>query len=126
MPTPQAPDFLRPALAPGLLGAVVLTVGAFLLDSSTFTVVRYVVAILALIMAVFAWRGRAWWAVVLLGAIAVLWNPVVVVPLSGQPWAAMQFAAAVVFIVAGVRTKVPNAEAGRGTGGGRPVTGRRR
>jgi len=126
VPTPQAPDFLRPALAPGLLGAVVLTVGAFLLDSSTFTVVRYVVAILALIMTVFAWRGRAWWAVVLLGAIAVLWNPVVVVPLSGQPWAAMQFAAAVVFIVAGVRTKVPNAEAGRGAGGGRPVTGGRR
>jgi hypothetical protein len=126
VPTPQAPDFLRPALAPGLLGAVVLTVGAFLLDSGTFTVVRYVVAILALIMAVFAWRGRAWWAVALLGAIAVLWNPVVVVPLSGQPWAAMQFAAAVVFIVAGVRTKVPNSEAGRGTGGGRPVRGRRR
>ena len=126
MPTPQAPDFLRPALAPGLLGAVVLTVGAFLLDSDTFTVVRYVVAILALIMAVFAWRGRAWWAVAMLAAIAVLWNPVVVVPLGGQPWAAMQFAAAVVFIVAGVRTKVPNSEAGRGTGGGRPVPGRRR
>ena len=126
MPTPQAPDFLRPALAPGLLGAVVLTVGAFLLDSGTFTVVRYVVAILALIMAVFAWRGRAWWAVAMLAALAVLWNPVVVVPLSGQPWAAMQFAAAVVFIVAGVRTKVPNAEAGRGAGGGRPAPGRRR
>nr|WP_228506385.1 DUF6804 family protein [Frigoribacterium sp. VKM Ac-2530] len=109
-----------------MLGAVVLTVGAFLLDSDTFTVVRYVVAILALIMAVFAWRGRAWWAVALLAAIAVLWNPVVVVPLSGQPWAAMQFAAAVVFIVAGVRTKVPNAEAGRGAGGGRPGPGRRR
>jgi hypothetical protein len=126
VPTPQAPDFLRPALAPGLLGAVALTVGAFLLDSGTFTVVRYVAAILALIMVVFAWRGRAWWAVVLLAAIAVLWNPVVVLPLSGQPWAAMQFAAAVVFVVAGVRTKVPNAEAGSGAGGGRPAPGGRR
>jgi len=126
VPTPQAPEFLRPALAPGLLGAVVLSVGAFLLDSGGFTVVRYAVSILALIVLVFAWRGRTWWALPLLAAVAVLWNPVVVVPLDGQPWAAMQFAAAVVFVVAGVRIKVPNAEAGRGSGGRVPAGGRRR
>lgn len=114
MPTPTAPAFLRPALAPGLLGAIVLTVGAFLLDSPTFTIVRFAVAILALIVLVFAWRGRTWWALPLMAAIAVLWNPVVVVPLSGQPWAALQFAGAVVFVVAGVLVKVPT-EAAQGT-----------
>jgi len=114
VPTPTAPAFLRPALAPGLLGAIVLTVGAFLLDSPTFTIVRFAVAILALIVLVFAWRGRTWWALPLMAAIAVLWNPVVVVPLSGQPWAALQFAGAVVFVVAGVLVKVPT-EAAQGT-----------
>jgi len=113
VPTPTAPAFLRPALAPGLLGAIVLTVGAFLLDSPTFTIVRFAVAILALIVLVFAWRGRTWWALPLMAAIAVLWNPVVVVPLSGQPWAALQFAGAVVFVVAGVLVKVPT-EAAQG------------
>ena len=114
MPTPTAPAFLRPALAPGLLGAIVLTVGAFLLGSPTFTIVRFAVAILALIVLVFAWRGRTWWALPLMAAIAVLWNPVVVVPLSGQPWAALQFAGAVVFVAAGVLVKVPT-EAAQGT-----------
>jgi hypothetical protein len=113
VPTPTAPDFLRPALAPGLLGAVVLTVGAFLLDSSLFTIVRFAVAILALIVLVFAWRGRTWWALPLLAAIAVCWNPVWVLPLSGQPWAAMQFAAAVVFVAAGVLIRVPAPRDGR-------------
>jgi hypothetical protein len=111
VPTPTAPAFLRPALAPGILGAIVLTVGAFLLDSPTFTIVRFVVAILALVMLVFAWRGRTWWALPVLAAVAVVWNPVVVVPLSGQPWAALQFAGAVLFVVAGVLVRVPTEQA---------------
>jgi len=111
VPTPAAPEFTRPALAPGLLAAVALVAGSVLLDSSIFTGFRYAVSILALIVLVFAIRGRAWWALPLLAAIAVLWNPVVVVPLDGQPWAALQFVAAVVFVIVGVRTKVPTDDA---------------
>ncbi|WP_423917597.1 DUF6804 family protein [Frigoribacterium sp. 2-23] len=107
MPTPTKPDFTRPALAPGLLGAVALVAGVALLDTGAFIIFRYVVSIFALIMIVFAFRARAWWAIVLLAAIAVLWNPVVVIPLDGQPWAALQFVAAFVFIVVGVLVKVP-------------------
>lgn len=112
MPTPTAPAFTRPALAPGLLGALALVVGVVLLDSGLFIGFRYVVSILALIMLVFAVRGRTWWATPLLAAVAVIWNPVVVIPINGQPWAALQFVAAGVFIAVGVVVKVPTDEAG--------------
>lgn len=111
MPTPTAPAYTRPALAPGLLGAVALVVGVVLIDSGLFIGFRYVVSILALIMLVFAVRGRAWWAAPLLAAVAVIWNPVVVIPIEGQPWAALQFVAAAVFIAVGILVKVPTEEA---------------
>lgn len=111
MPTPQKAAFLRPALAPGILGAIVLVAGAALIDSSAFTIIRYVVAILALIVLVFGYRGRAWGYLPFLAAIAVLWNPVYVIPLTGQVWQGLQFIAAVVFIVAAIRIRVPSPEA---------------
>lgn len=111
MPTPQKAAFLRPAFAPGLLGAIALIGGLALLDSSIFVGFRYVVSILALIMMVFAYRGRAWLYLPFLAAIAVLWNPVVVIPISGQPWQVLQFVAALVFVVAGIRVKIPLPEA---------------
>lgn len=111
MPTPQKAAFTRPALAPGLLGAIALIAGGALLDSSVFVLFRYVVAILALIVLVFAWRGRGWGYLPFLAAIAVLWNPVWPIPLTGQLWQGLQFVAAAVFIAAAVRVKVANPEA---------------
>lgn len=111
MPTPQNAAFLRPALAPGLLAAVALVAGAALIHSSAFIGFRYVIAILALIVLVFAWRGRAFLYVPFLAAIAVLWNPVWIIPLTGQLWQGLQFIAAVVFIVAGIRVKVASPDA---------------
>jgi hypothetical protein len=102
-----APDFLRPALAPGLLGAIVLLAGLALTDTPWFVPVRFVVAILALIMCVFAVRGRAWWALPFLAAIAVLWNPVVVIPIDDRTWQAFQFLAALAMVVTGILIRVP-------------------
>jgi len=107
VPTPTAPAFTRPALAPGLLAAIALLAGTALLDSDVFTVFRYVVSIFALIVLVFAYRGRAWWALPLLAAVAVLWNPVFVVPVEAQVWQALQFVAAALMIAVGVLVKVP-------------------
>jgi hypothetical protein len=107
VPTPTAPTFTRPALAPGLLAAIALLAGTALLDSSVFTVFRYVVAIFALIVLVFAYRGRAWWALPLLAAVAVLWNPVFVVPVQADLWQGLQFVAAGLMIAVGVIVKVP-------------------
>jgi hypothetical protein len=105
------PEFRRPALAPGILGAVVLIAGLALLDNdSGFLFIKFGVAILALIMCVFAWQGRQWWWIIGLAAIAIAWNPIWPFALHGQVWVAAQFAAAIVFVATGVRVKVKNPE----------------
>ncbi|WP_175481332.1 DUF6804 family protein [Curtobacterium sp. MMLR14_010] len=101
------PDFTRPALAPGLIAAIVLLACVAFLDAPAFVAVRWVVTVLALIVLVFALRGRAWWALVVTAAIAVCWNPLVTVPIPGQVWAALQFVAAALFVVMGLAVKVP-------------------
>lgn len=105
--TPAAPEFTRPALAPGLLGAIALMVGLALLDSDAFTIIRFAVSILALVVCVFAVQGRAWWWLIGLAPMAVLWNPVIVIELHGQGWVSLQFVAALVFIASGIFIKVP-------------------
>jgi hypothetical protein len=105
------PEFRRPALAPGILGAIVLLAGLALLDNpGGFLFIRFGVAILALIMCIFTWQARAWWWTVALGAIVVLWNPVVPFEFHGQLWVALQFVGAIVFVAAGLFVKVKNPE----------------
>lgn len=105
--TPAEPTYTRSALAPGLLGAVGLMGGLALLDSDGFTVIRFLASILALILCVFVIQAKAWWWLIGLVPVAVLWNPVVVIELHGQGWVAAQFIAALLFIAVGIRTKVP-------------------
>ena len=107
MGTPAEPTFTRSALAPGLLGAIVLLAGLALLDSESFIIIRYAVSILALIICVFVIQARSWYWLIGLVPMAVLWNPVVILDLSGQGWVSGQFIATIVFIVVGLRTKVP-------------------
>jgi hypothetical protein len=95
------PEFRRTALAPGILGAIVLLAGLALLDNAA-------VSILALIMCVFSWQGKQWWWIIALLAIAVLWNPVAPFAFHGQGWVALQFVGAIVFIVVGLRVKIKN------------------
>ncbi|HEY0260484.1 MAG TPA: DUF6804 family protein [Lacisediminihabitans sp.] len=105
------PEFRRPALAPGILGAIVLLAGLALLDNAGgYLFIRFGVAILALIVCVFSYQARAWWWVVGLAAVAVLWNPVVPFEFHGQLWVALQFVAALVFVVAGILVRVRNPE----------------
>jgi hypothetical protein len=107
MGTPAEPTFTRSALAPGLLGAIALLAGLALLDSDGFVIIRFIVSILALIICVFVIQAKAWWWLLGLVPIVILWNPIVVLDLSGQGWVSAQFIAALVFIIVGVRTKVP-------------------
>ncbi len=78
-----------------------------IIDSSAFVFVRWGVTVLALIVLVFAVRGRTWWAAVAMAAVAVCWNPVVVVPIPGQVWAALQLVVAALFVAVGILVKVP-------------------
>lgn len=105
--TPAEPTFLRSALAPGLLGAIALLAGLALLEGDGFLVIRFVVSILALILSVFVIQAKAWWWLLGLIPIVVLWNPVVVIELHGQGWVSAQFVAALLFTAVGILTRVP-------------------
>jgi hypothetical protein len=97
----------RTALAPAVLAVIALLVGVALIDGDGFTIIRYAVAILAAIVAVFAWQARQWWWLVGLVPIVVLWNPVFPIDL-GLPdlWLGLQYAAAIVFLAAGILIRV--------------------
>lgn len=105
------PEFRRTALAPAILGAIVLLAGLALLDNpGGYLFIKFGVAILALIVIVFAWQAKHWWWILPLGAVAVVWNPIWPITLTGQVWVALQFVAALVFIAAGILVRIRNPE----------------
>lgn len=100
-------DFTRVALAPGLLGAIVLLAGLAVIGGPWFILVRYVVSILALILCVFAGQARAWWWYPPLVALAVLFNPVWPIAVDAPILRLLHLAGAVCFVAAGITIKVP-------------------
>ena len=104
------PEFRRTALAPGILGAIVLIVGIALIAGDAFTIILFAVSILALIMIVFSWQASQWWWIIGFAPIAVLWNPILPLALDGDLWLGAQYVAALVFIAAGVLIKIRNPE----------------
>lgn len=107
MPSAATPTFTRPALAPGILAALVLFAGLLLLESDAYLFIRFGVCILAVIVAFYAWKAGAWWWLIGLVPVAIIWNPAWVIELSGQGWVAIQYVAALILIVSGVFIKVP-------------------
>lgn len=102
------PTFRRTALAPGLLGAILLLAGFALIDSGdAFLWILYPVSILALIVAWFALQARHWWWIPPMLAIAVVWNPIFPLGLEGPWWIGAQYLAVLAFVLAGVLIKVP-------------------
>lgn len=110
MPDSSAPKFTRPALSPGILGAIAIFVGFLLLESDSYLYVRFAVCILAVIIAVFAVKASLWWWLVGLVPIIIIWNPAWVIELTGQTWVASQYVAALIMLISGVLIKVPNTE----------------
>jgi hypothetical protein len=109
------PAFRRTALAPGLLASVALLVGVALIESEAFIVMRFVVSILALIVMVFAFQARHWWWIPIMLAIAIVWNPVYPLDITGPWWLGAQYVAILAFVLAGIFIKVPyKAEDARG------------
>ena len=109
--TKPDPGYRRLALAPGLIAALALLIGATALGTGTaegaFIVVRYIVSIFALIVAVFAFQAKQWWWLPVFAAIAIAWNPVWIIPIDDAWWAGAQYVAAIVFLLAGWLIKVP-------------------
>ena len=106
-----APTVRRTALAPGILAAIVLIAGFALIGGGSFIIIKYVVAILALIVGWFAIQAKQWWWLPLLLAIVVVWNPIFPFPFHGQYWFGAQYAAVLVFILVAIFVKVPITEA---------------
>ena len=104
MNTP-APQRQRDALAPGLLAAIALFLSPLFTEGFGATVIRFVVAILALIVAWFALQARQWWWTVVFVAVAVVWNPIFPFDFDGPIWLGAQVVGAVLFIIAGALIK---------------------
>lgn len=100
----------RNALAPGLLAAATLFFAPAILGTEWFLAVRFIVTILALIMAWFAVQAQQWWWLIALVPIAVVWNPIFPLPFDGPVWVAAQPVAALVLLVVGALLKTPRTD----------------
>lgn len=110
MSTPRpraASEFQRNAFAPGILAAIFCIAGLPLVSADFYLVFRFVIAILAVIIAWFAWQARQWWWVPVMLVIAVVWNPLYPITLTGPLSPTAHIVAAVVFLTAGALIKVP-------------------
>ncbi|WP_205864964.1 DUF6804 family protein [Planctomonas sp. JC2975] len=103
----QETSYARLALLPGLLGAIILIAALALIGGAWYVWVQFAVAILALIMCVFAVQGKAYWWLIGLVPIAVVFNPVWPLPIDDLWLRILHLAGAVVFIAVGVSIKVP-------------------
>ncbi|MGV8877357.1 MAG: DUF6804 family protein, partial [Rhodoglobus sp.] len=102
------PDRPRRVVLPAaILTALVLLVGAAIIETEIFTVIRYVVSILALVCVVLVVQGRQWWWAIGLLPIAILWNPVVPIEIADtQLFSGLHYVAALILIVIGVSARV--------------------
>ncbi|MGL3151621.1 DUF6804 family protein [Microbacterium sp. A82] len=101
----STPQMQRNALAPGLLAAIALFVSPLFPEGTVATVILFLVAILAAIVAWFALRAGQWWWTIVFVAIAVVWNPIYPFGFSGVWWTVATIAAALAFITAGALVK---------------------
>lgn len=104
------PGYRRLALAPGILAAIALLAGFALIGGGYFIIIQFAVAILAAICGWFAIQAKQWWWLPLFAAIIVAWNPVVPFAFDGWLWFGAQYAAVIVFALAGwlIKVKVPD------------------
>lgn len=105
-PTPS-PAYQRNALAPGILAAIVCIAGLALIGQEFYLGVRFIVAILAVIIGWFALQARQWWWAPIMLAIAVVWNPLYPFDFSGPWWFGAHIAAAATFLAAGALILTP-------------------
>ena len=103
----KTPDFQRNAFLPGILVAAVLFLAPVIFRTDWSAIVYYVVAIGALIIGWFALQAKQWWWGIIFLGVAVIWNPVYPFSFDGILWTIAQFAAAVLFLIAGILIKSP-------------------
>ncbi|WP_457101277.1 DUF6804 family protein [Microbacterium sp. P5_E9] len=111
-PPREPSQYQRNALAPAILAAVACLAGIALVGHEYYQVVRYIIAILAVIIGWFALQARQWWWVPVMVAIAILWNPLYPFEFSGTVWDGAHIVAAAAFLAAGATIKTPRQTTG--------------
>jgi hypothetical protein len=107
MSSPRYPTRVRrPALLPGLVGAVATFAGVLAIGAAPFTIVLFLVSILAAIVAVFAFQARQWWWLPVLAAVVVVFNPVFPLGLSDMAWLWCSYATVAVFAAAAALIRI--------------------
>ncbi len=99
------PQLQRNALAPGILAAIALFLSPVLTADLGATIIRYAVAILALIVAWFGLQAKQWWWTVVFVAVAVFWNPIYPITIDPVVWGVLGIVGALLFITAGALIK---------------------
>ena len=110
--TREPSQYQRNALAPAILAAAACLAGIALVGHEYYQVVRYIIAILAVIIGWFALQARQWWWVPVMLAIAILWNPLYPFEFSGTVWDGAHIVAAAAFLAAGATIKTPRETTG--------------
>ena len=100
-----AQEFQRNALAPSILAAIALFLSPLFVDGTGATIIRFLVAILALIVAWFAMQAKQWWWTIVFVAVAVSWNPMYPFVVPTAVWAAAGVIGALLFLTAGALIK---------------------
>ena len=108
MPTPPrtpAAPYQRNAFAPGILAAIACLAGIALVGNEYYLAIRFIVAILAVIIGWFALQAGQWWWAPVMVVIAIVWNPLYPFEFAGPWWAGAHIAAAATFLTAGAMIK---------------------
>jgi hypothetical protein len=100
-------EFSRAAIGPGLLGAIALLAGLALIGSSWFIGVQFAACLFACILCVIAVQAKAWWWLIGLVPVVVLWNPVFPLTLEAQWWRLAGIVGAAVLVAAGLFIRSP-------------------
>ena len=92
---------------------IVCAVAAGLLLSATqkhaysyYTMMRWIVTAIALLVAWYAYAAEIWWVIPVFVVLAILFNPIIPVTMTKKEWATIDKVSAVVFVVAGIVTAV--------------------
>lgn len=103
----SSPQLQRNALVPGIIGAIALIISPLPLFAEGLgrTIVLFVVAILALIVAWYSLQAAQWWWAIVLVAIALVWNPIFPLTLEPWMWLTGSIVGALVFVTAGAVVK---------------------
>lgn len=87
----------RPHMFPALIAAIMLLVAIAPLPYGYYQAMRWVVCGIAIYIAYKSFRWGKRWAIWLLGAIAILFNPILPIYLSREAWQPIDIVCAILF-----------------------------